>query len=103
MAAAEKEPLPKSTPGVSGRVLLVDDNDELRRGLRRMLHAAGYHVTEASDGREATTLVAAERFDAVLSDVLMPDMGGVELLRLLHERDPDLPVLLISGDPDLES
>jgi CheY-like chemotaxis protein/tRNA A-37 threonylcarbamoyl transferase component Bud32 len=104
MAAAEQESgglgAARATPG---RVLLVDDNAELRRGLRRMLQAVGHEVVEASDGREATTLAAAEHFDAVLSDVLMPDMGGVELLRLIHERDPDLPVLLISGDPDLQS
>jgi serine/threonine protein kinase/CheY-like chemotaxis protein len=81
----------------------VDDNDELRRGFRRMLRAGGHEVVEAANGCEATELVASSRFDAVLSDVRMPDMDGIELLRRLHETDPDLPVLLISGDPDLRS
>jgi CheY-like chemotaxis protein len=103
MAAAEPKPLSQSAPRVGGRVLVVDDNDELRRGFRRMLRAGGHEVVEAANGREATELVASSRFDAVLSDVRMPDMDGIELLRRLHETDPDLPVLLISGDPDLRS
>jgi serine/threonine protein kinase len=103
MAAAEPKPISEHTRAIGGRVLVVDDNDELRRGFRRILRAAGHEVVEASNGREATELAVAGRFDAVLSDVRMPDMDGVELLRRLHEGDPDLPVLLISGDPDLSS
>src|SRR5690349_538846 len=102
MAAVESKPLSQSAP-LTGRVLVVDDNHELRRGFRRILRAAGLEVVEASNGLEATERVAEGRFDAVLSDVRMPDMDGVELLRRIHEHDPDLPVLLISGDPDLKS
>jgi CheY-like chemotaxis protein len=103
MAAAEPKPISEGGRATGGRVLVVDDNDELRRGFRRILRAAGHEVVEASNGQEATELAVAGRFDAVLSDVRMPDMDGVELLRRLHEGDPDLPVLLISGDPDLSS
>jgi CheY-like chemotaxis protein len=103
MAAVEPKPLSQSAPLTGGRVLVVDDNHELRRGFRRILRAAGLEVVEASNGLEATERVAEGRFDAVLSDVRMPDMDGVELLRRIHEHDPDLPVLLISGDPDLKS
>jgi CheY-like chemotaxis protein len=85
------------------RILLVDDNRELRHVFRRMLVAAGYLVDEASNGAEARGLLASHAFDLVLSDVQMPDADGIELLKLAHEADPDLPVILVSGKPDLES
>jgi serine/threonine-protein kinase len=88
---------------VSGRVLLVDDNAALRRVFGRALLRAGYTIVEVSNGAEAMTLVPEGEFDVVVSDVRMPDMDGVELLMAIHERDPDLPVLLISGDPDLDT
>jgi DNA-binding NtrC family response regulator len=87
----------------SGRILLVDDNGALRRVFTRVFHQAGYLVTEVSNGREAMAAAGVEDFDVVVSDVRMPDMGGVELLEAMHERDSDLPVLLMSGDPDLET
>jgi CheY-like chemotaxis protein len=82
-------------------LLLVDDNEALRRSLRRTLSAEGHEVVEASNGREAVQRAKEEEFDLILSDVRMPDMDGVELLRSIHERDADLPVLLITGDPEL--
>jgi two-component system C4-dicarboxylate transport response regulator DctD len=82
-------------------VLLVDDNDTLRRALRRTLTAEGHQVVEASNGREAVQRSREEDFDLIVSDVRMPDMDGVELLRAIHERDADLPVVLITGDPEL--
>ena len=88
---------------VRGRVLLVDDNDTLRRALRRTLTSEGYQVVEASNGREAVQRSREEDFDLIVSDVRMPDMDGVELLRAIHERDADLPVVLITGDPELST
>jgi CheY-like chemotaxis protein len=88
---------------VRGRVLLVDDNDALRRLFGRSLSRAGYTIVEVANGEEAMTLVPEGEFDVVVSDVRMPDMDGVELLMAIHERDPDLPVLLISGAPDLDT
>jgi CheY-like chemotaxis protein len=102
MASAETDPRP-GFPADIGRILLVDDNAELRRGLRRMLERAGHAVTTASSGREAAELVGSRHFDVVLSDVRMPDMDGIELLRVVHEQDADLPVVLVSGEPDLDS
>jgi eukaryotic-like serine/threonine-protein kinase len=103
--AANPEPKPPSgAPAATpGRMLVVDDNAELRRGYRRMLQAGGHVVVEAENGREAAQLVSEEAFDVVVSDVQMPDMDGIELLRLIHEADPGLPVILMSGDPDLDS
>ena len=85
------------------RVLLVDDQPELRRLFRRSLGKAGFEVVEAWDGRVAIELLRKSPFDVVISDVRMPDMSGMELLKALHELDPDLPVVLTSGSPDTSS
>ena len=82
------------------RVLLVDDQPEVRRVVRRNLVRAGHVVIEAWNGRIAVELAREMQFDLVISDLRMPDMSGVELLEALHERDPDLPVILTSGSPD---
>lgn len=82
------------------RVLLVDDHPEVRRVVRRNLVRAGHVVVEAWNARIAVELAREMSFDLVISDLRMPDMSGVELLKALHERDPDLPVVLTSGSPD---
>jgi CheY-like chemotaxis protein len=84
-------------------VLLVDDNEALRRALKRVLVGTGNEIVEAADGHEAIARLKETDFDLIVSDVRMPDMDGVELLRAIHERDADLPVLLITGDPELET
>jgi CheY-like chemotaxis protein len=86
-----------------GRVLLVDDQEELRRLYRRTLAKDGHDIAMAANGREAIEQAKLERFDVVISDVRMPDVGGVELLQALRAADPDLPVVLVSGSPDLET
>lgn len=88
---------------VPGRVLLVDDQPELRRIFRRSLVKLGHEVMEAPNGRAAVELVRKEHFDVVISDVRMPDMDGVELLHQLCEHDAELPVILVSGGFDAEA
>jgi len=84
-----------------GRVLAVDDDEHLRRVVVMMLRKASYDTTEARNGVEAVRLARERTFELVVSDVQMPDMDGVEMLRTLHEIDPNLPVLLMTGAPDL--
>jgi DNA-binding NtrC family response regulator len=91
---------PRAGASTPGRVLLVDDQPELRRLLRRSLIKAGHVVVEASNAHVAVELAQQLRFDVVISDVGMPDMSGVELLEALRELDPDLPVVLTSGWPE---
>jgi two-component system chemotaxis response regulator CheY len=86
--------------GAPGRVLLVDDQPELRRLFRRSLNRAGHVVVEAWNGRVAVEMSQKFVFDVVISDVRMPDMSGIDLLRAIYEQDPDLPVVLTSGSPD---
>ncbi|MBI3203225.1 MAG: response regulator [Myxococcales bacterium] len=86
-----------------GCVLVVDDNQALRRAVAKMLRRAGHEVMEAESGTEAAELIACHAFDVVVSDIAMPDMDGIELLELTHRREPDLPVLLMTGMPKLET
>jgi PAS domain S-box-containing protein len=82
----------------SGRVLIADDEDAVRRVARRILERQGYGVVEAADGGAAIECVreAEAPFVAALLDVRMPG-GGVETARALRELDPELPILLQSG------
>src|SRR5947209_924542 len=80
-------------------VLLVDDEEPIRKMSTAYLTAAGYRVREASNGIEALQFVQSEFPDLVISDVLMPEMDGYEFVRELR-RDPKLsavPVILFSG------
>jgi CheY-like chemotaxis protein len=79
------------------RVLLVDDEPLLRSLLGRALARADFEVAEAASGPAALQLFCADRFDLVISDVQMPLMTGIELLRKLRHQQPELPVVLISG------
>jgi EAL domain-containing protein (putative c-di-GMP-specific phosphodiesterase class I) len=71
--------------------------------LTRVMDQRGYCSRTARDGREATELFEAEAFDVVVSDVHMPGYGGLEFLRRVRESDPDLPVIVMTGKPTLES
>ncbi|HEX4339091.1 MAG TPA: EAL domain-containing response regulator [Polyangiaceae bacterium] len=85
------------------RVLLADDDPELRRAIARTLERGGFTVQTAEDGLRAAALLAEESFDAVLTDVAMPKMSGIDLLRVARERDLEIPVLLMTGAPDVSS
>lgn len=81
------------------RVLFVEDLPELRRTVGRVLRASGYEVVEADGGRMALEAANTQPVDVVLTDVMMPDMDGIQLLRELHAGDPSLPVVLMSAVP----
>lgn len=100
MAHINAEAPQHDTAAEPRRVLLVDDQPEVRRVVRRHLCKAGFVVVEAWNGRVAVDLARETAFDLVISDVRMPDMSGLELLKALHEHDPDLPVVLTSGSPE---
>jgi two-component system cell cycle sensor histidine kinase/response regulator CckA len=80
-------------------VLVVDDESTVRRFARRVLVEHGYDVHEAGDGSEALDVVRGlyDRLDVVVSDIVMPRLNGVELLRQLAMVRPELPVILMSG------
>lgn len=87
-------------------ILLVEDEEMVRRLGRRVLEAKGYRVLTAANGQEALQVYRlAERVDLLLADMMMPEMGGRELLRELRVINPDLKGLIITGymlDEDLQ-
>ena len=82
-------------------MLLVDDQPELRRFLARYLTRAGFEILEAADGIAAIGMVKQNHVHAVLSDVRMPKMDGLQLLEALVELNPGLPVVLMSASDEL--
>jgi EAL domain-containing protein (putative c-di-GMP-specific phosphodiesterase class I)/DNA-binding NarL/FixJ family response regulator len=104
-ALAAGDPLPVAPPVVptKPRVLVVDDEDSIRGSERRLLERAGFDVTEAGDGAAAVRALGRDRFDVVLSDLQMPELDGLALLREVRKVDLDLPIILITGKPDVAS
>jgi DNA-binding NarL/FixJ family response regulator len=86
----------QSFPGL--RLLLVDDHELVREGLRRVLDTAarGWSVEEADSGEAALQRLSEHAFDMVITDLSMPGMGGVALIRHLHVHHAQLPVLVLS-------
>ena len=82
-----------------GRILVVDDEPTLLRSVTRVLRAKGYIVECATDGQSAVQHFSTGAFDVVLSDIAMPGMDGLELLRSVRQKDLDIPVVLITGEP----
>jgi DNA-binding response OmpR family regulator len=81
---------------VSGSVLVVDDDADVRGLVRELLARAGYHVTEAPDGRTALRALFVQRPDIVVLDVSMPDLNGWETLERIRELS-DVPVVMLSA------
>jgi EAL domain-containing protein (putative c-di-GMP-specific phosphodiesterase class I) len=84
-------------------VLVVDDEAPIRAAFARILKNAGFETEGASNGKQAVELLASRRFDAILSDIAMPQMDGIGLLRAVRERDLDVPIVLVTGSPSLET
>ncbi len=78
------------------RVLVVDDDENICRVVRRMLTAAGYEVEVAGNGQEALTKLSPD-VAVVISDVLMPEMDGIEMLRRLRKEVPNAKIISMSG------
>jgi len=85
------------------RLLLVDDEDEFRQATSRTLNRRGFIVTEAADGREALEVLEQETPDVIILDLKMPGMGGIELLKRIREKQPLLPVIILTGHGNFDS
>ncbi|MFQ5534808.1 MAG: response regulator [Sphingomonadales bacterium] len=79
------------------RILLVDDDGDLRRVLKRAMQKGGHEVQLADSGIAALPLLEQERFDLLLTDIVMPDMDGIELTRCASKLDPELRIMFITG------
>ena len=79
-------------------ILIVDDSSLARRTLRQILQQAGYSVEEAKDGHEALEKYFLRRPDVVLLDIVMEDLGGLDVLQKLRQMDPQAEVIVASAD-----
>ncbi len=79
------------------KILLAEDDNDLRRFLEKALDNAGYHVIAYDNGASAYDRLREEPFNLLLTDIVMPEMDGIELARRATEIDPDLKVMFITG------
>jgi DNA-binding NtrC family response regulator len=86
-----------------GSLLVVDDEPAIVRLFRTLLCAEGYTVEVATNGRQAVAHLDQQTFDTIISDIAMPQLDGIGLLRAVRERDLDVPVVLMSGNPSVET
>ena len=86
-----------------GRVLIVDDEPGIRQVCETFLEFSGFDVVTAGTASEALRAIEEAPFDAIVSDIQMPEMDGLQLLETLRDRGLDAPVILITGAPSLET
>jgi len=79
------------------RILVIDDQSQVRAAVSLALRAKGFDVVTAENGYAGLRTFKASRFDLVIADIFMPEMDGVKLIKALRERNPDLPVIAVSG------
>lgn len=80
----------------SSNLLIVDDERSIRLSLRTILSNFGFDIVEAARGEEALALVRSAQFDAVLLDINMPGMGGIEVCRIMRKASPRLPIVMLT-------
>ena len=79
------------------RILIVDDDNAVRTTIKLLLERAGHSVVAASDGRSGLAQFETGDFDLLFVDIFMPGMDGIETMRLVHQRRPLVPIIVISG------
>ena len=84
-------------------IMVVDDDRDLRESLAEVLSAAGFSVTQASQGEEALAYLAHRNFDLILLDLVMPGMDGLELLGRIRDKAPRMPVIMITAFASVEN
>ena len=77
----------------------MDDDTAVQATIRLLLERAGHNVVTAGDGRKGIALFGTDDFDLLLLDIFMPGMDGFETMRLVHQRKPQIPIIVISGKP----
>jgi CheY-like chemotaxis protein len=81
------------------KILVVDDDVAVQATVRLLLERAGHSVVVAGDGRQGIATFEAGEFDLLFLDIFMPGMDGIETMRLVHQRQPLVPIIVISGNP----
>jgi DNA-binding NtrC family response regulator len=84
-------------------ILIVDDEEVVRRSFSRVLDGAHWRTASAADGEQALRALARERFDVVLLDLRMPGADGIAVLKAIKARSPESEVVIITGYPSIET
>ena len=84
-------------------ILIVDDDPDIRESLGDMLLHEGYAVQSVPDGSAALQRVRSERYGAALLDIQLPDLNGLSVLKVMMELDPDLPIIVLTGNATMEN
>jgi DNA-binding NtrC family response regulator len=84
-------------------VLLVDDDKEFRRAMKKMFEKSGYKITIACDGQEALDALSDEEFNLIISDLRMPNLDGLEMMGELRRRGLDVPIIFLTAFGEVES
>ena len=85
------------------RILVVDDELTIRKSIQKRLEKEGYEVTSADNAKDALQLFQENSFDTVISDIRMEEMDGLELLKRLQDQRRDIPVVMVTGAPSLDT
>ena len=90
----------------NGRVMIVDDEPDIRKVVRMTLHKAGYDVVEAEDGQKAIEVINTGEnrlmLDVIICDIRMPKINGVEAITYFRKEYPRVPLIVLTGFPDTE-
>lgn len=97
---ASAPPPESSPPDVTYRILLVDDEPNVLRALRRVFHREHYEIVTAADGNQALALLAEREFQLIISDYMMPGLNGAELLKRAKNMRPDMIRIMLTGHAD---
>ena len=79
------------------RILIIDDDEKILTVFERFLKGKGYDVVCAKDGRAGLQVLEEQPLDLVITDIMMPDIDGLEVVLAMRENNPDIPVIAISG------
>jgi DNA-binding NtrC family response regulator len=84
-------------------ILVIDDEDDVLELLKELIEKMGYNALTASNAQEALDILDNTKVDVIISDLLMPEMDGIELLKRVKARKGDIPFLVITGHPTVET
>jgi len=96
-AAPAFHPITQLAKPMATKILLAEDDTDMRRFLVKALQTAGYHVISYDNGLSAYQRLREEPFELLLTDIVMPEMDGIELARRASELDPDMKIMFITG------
>ncbi|MEK6752416.1 MAG: response regulator transcription factor [Chloroflexota bacterium] len=88
---------------ISGHILIIDDEAPLRKTLARILQQAGFEATTAENAEQGLAFLKTTNFDLIFTDLRMPGIQGLEALKVIHKNYPQIPVILFTAQPDVNS